>query len=424
MTDFSIILILILIISLFASFLYIFLSKKIKKNVIASDILLKDNIDEKENRIKMFSDVLQQIGDGIAIMDRNKNLVFVNRSFRKNIRSGPSDNVKKFELLTRNYELNNMINETIEKNEVQVIEKNITYFDRASEKIAYCKVFKIEGTKNYAAIVRDITYLQKTEKVRATFIQNLSHEIKTPITAIMGFIETLKNGALENRETAVKFFNIIEHHAKRLNSLIDDLLILTNIETGKTSLKIERFNLQTIIDSSVFLFQKEIRSKKLEIIQDIKNASILSDFSKISQIVTNLLQNAVKYTENNGIIKIEASIINIGEVEKILSKIDETAVFWDTIPPEKDTFLFLSMEDTGSGVSYVNLLRLGERFFRVDSSHSHDPGGTGLGLAIVKHTLKILNGVAILQSCLGSGFSFIAFIPAEMENQNIKDIKV
>jgi two-component system phosphate regulon sensor histidine kinase PhoR len=316
--------------------------------------------------------------------------------------------------LTRNYELNNIINKIIENNDSNIIEKKISYFDKADEKIISCKIFKISETKYYAVIIRDITYIQKIENIKSAFIQNISHEIKTPITAITGFIETLKNGALDNRETAVKFFNIIDHHAKRLNSLIDDLIVLTNIETGGASLKIEKIDPINIIENSLQLFESEIKTKNLKIIKNLDcfdGAAFFSDFSKINQIIINMLQNSVKYTEHNGKISIDLYFETNSGANSIIADLGETSIVWGAIDPDADNFLYISVEDTGIGVSYPNLLRLGERFFRVDSSHSADPGGTGLGLAIIKHILKLLNGTAILQSSLGNGFTFTVLIP-------------
>ncbi len=420
----STILIFILIITLIAFFLYYFLLKNKRIFSTFSDADINNKIKENENFLKIYKNILQKVTDGIAVIDENKNIIFVNSAFRKNIRSGLSDNVDRFELLTRNYELNNIINKIIENNDPNIIEKKISYFDKADEKIVSCKIFKIDETKYYAVIIRDITYIQKIENIKSAFIQNISHEIKTPITAITGFIETLKNGALDNRETAVKFFNIIDHHAKRLNSLIDDLIVLTNIETGGASLKIEEIDLINIIENSLQLFENDIRAKNLKIIKNLEcfdNTAFFSDFSKINQIIINMLQNSIKYTENNGKISIDLYFETNSGANNIIEDLSETSIVWGTIDPDADNFLYISVEDTGIGVSYPNLLRLGERFFRVDSSHSADPGGTGLGLAIIKHILKLLNGTAILQSSLGNGFTFTVLIPQTGINRSNDD---
>jgi two-component system phosphate regulon sensor histidine kinase PhoR len=249
--------------------------------------------------------------------------------------------------------------------------------------------------------------------VRAAFIQNISHELKTPITAIMGFVETLKNGAVENPEIRTKFIDIIGHHTKRLNYLIDDLITLANIETEKSPVKYEEINIKSHIDNSLILFEKEISEKNIGIINNMLNISFVSDSSKINQIITNLIQNAVKYTEKGGIIKLEGYITGAKTAYEFISDTEDTSVLWNNLPLKEDfkKFFFFSIEDNGKGVNYTNLLRLGERFFRVDSSHKGNHKGTGLGLAIVKHTLKLLKGGAVIKSSLGNGFIFSFVIP-------------
>ncbi|MHB1660535.1 MAG: sensor histidine kinase [bacterium] len=409
----------ILILSLFLFLLYIFLSKKINKNILIQILFTKSKFREYKDKIQGYVYILNNLSDGLAIIDHEKNILFVNNAFSKNIRSLKIPaNVKKFDFLTRNFELNSLINNATSDDNFKFVEKKISYFDRAEEKIINCIIFKIEPSNEYAVIIRDITYLQKIENVRAAFIQNISHELKTPITAIMGFVETLKNGAVENPEIRIKFIDIIGHHTKRLNYLIDDLITLANIETEKSPVKYEEINIKPSIDNSLILFEKEINEKNIGIINNILNASFVSDSSKINQIITNLIQNAVKYTEKGGIIKLEGYITGAKTAYEFISNTEDTSILWNNLPLKEDfkKFFFFSIEDNGKGVNYTNLLRLGERFFRVDSSHNGNHKGTGLGLAIVKHTLKLLKGGAVIKSSLGNGFIFSFVIPVTENN--------
>lgn len=419
MNGLSVTLTLILILSLFIYFLYIFLLKKIYKDIIIKKFLTKNRIKEYEEQINHYLYILNKLNDGLAIIDKDKNILFVNSAFKDNIRSASFPNsIKKFELLVRNFELNRLVDNIINKDDINSIEKKISYFDKAYEKTVNCIVFKIKNAKKYAIIVRDMTYLQKIENTRSAFIQNISHEIKTPITAIMGFVETLKNGAMDNHNTGIKFLDIIEHHTKRLNYLIDDLITLTKIETGKSSVKSEKIGIKSTIEHSLMLFEKEIKENKLDINKNIEDASFISDPSKINQIIINLIQNAVKYTDKGGVIKIEGSIVSASAAYNFISEMEDTSILWDNLQGTGGykKFFFFSVEDTGIGVNYTNLLRLGERFFRVNSSHTTEYKGTGLGLAIVKHTLKLLNGAAVLESSLGNGFMFAFMIPVSQDS--------
>lgn len=407
--------ILISILSLFIFFLYIFLSRKIYKHIMIKNLLIKNRLKEYEEQINLYLYILNNLNDGLSIIDKDKNLLFTNAAFKDNMRSVALPNtIKIFELLTRNFELNSFVNNVINTDNLDFAEKKISYFDKADDKTVNCTVFKIKGLEKYAVTVRDITYIQKVENIRSTFIQNISHEIKTPITAIMGFVETLKNGAMNNYDTNIKFLDIIEHHTKRLNYLIDDLIILTKIETNRSPVKSENIAITSIVKHSLSLFEKEIQDeKKIDIVTNLSDRTFASDQSKISQIIVNLIQNAVKYTEKGGVIKIEGHIIDTKKACDLMSEAEKTSILWgrmDKSEGQGEFFLF-SIEDSGIGVNYTNLLRLGERFFRVNSSHSGKYKGTGLGLAITKHTLKLLNGVAVLKSNMGTGFMFTFIVP-------------
>ncbi len=403
----------ILILSLFLFFLYIFLYKNIQT------LFVKNKFREYRDKIENYLYILNNIMDGLAIIDADKNILFVNEAFNKNIRSIKNQsNILEFDALTRNLELNSLIDDAVSDINFKFIEKKLSYYDRAEERIINCIILKIESSGEYAVIVRDITYLQKIENARTAFIQNISHELKTPITAITGFAETLKNGAIDNPDVRIKFIDIIYNHAKRLNYLIDDLITLTNIETEKTRVKYEKIYIKSGIEDSFVLFEKEIKEKKLTIINNISDISFMSDPVKINQIITNLIHNAVKYTDNGGTIKLEGRVIDYKAAADFILNIGDTSVLWDNLPLKEnsDEFFFFSIEDDGKGVNYANLLRLGERFFRVDSSHDDIHKGTGLGLAIVKHTLRILRGSAVIKSSLGNGFIFSFIIPGAENN--------
>ncbi len=398
----------ILILSLFLFFLYIFLFKNIQT------LFAKNKFKEYRREIENYMYVLNNITEGLAIINRRKDVLFVNHAFNKNIRSARiGSNMGGFDFLTRNIELNSLIDEAVKNDNFKFTEKKISYYDRAEKKTTSCTLLRIGNDDKYALIVKDITGIQKIENIRTSFIQNVSHELKTPVTAIAGFAETLKNGAIDKPSVRIKFIDIIEQHAKRLNFLIDDLITLSNIETEKSPLKYETIDIEKNIESSLILFEKEIKEKNLSVINNIKKDFFVSDPAKINLIITNLIQNAVKYTDNNGIVIVDGYIADSLTAADFVSNIEDTSVLWNNFLPEENggRFFFFSIMDNGKGVNYTNLLRLGERFFRIDSSHKDSIKGSGLGLAIVKHTLKLLNGSAVIKSGLGNGFTFSFVIP-------------
>lgn len=242
------------------------------------------------------------------------------------------------------------------------------------------------GEEKTLMVFHDITRLKKLEKVREDFVANVTHEIKTPLTAIIGFVETLQEGAIEDKESANKFLQVISQNAHRLNRLVSDLITLSSIETGDIKLQFEEVSIHDIIENILPVFEAKATGKGILINADIpKNISkIMTDRDKIFQILLNILDNAVKFTPDGGRITITAS-----EHDK--------------------EYVALKIIDTGIGIPSHEISRLGERFYRVDKTRSRELGGTGLGLSIVKHLMKALNGRLEIESEMKKGTTVSLF---------------
>lgn len=228
-------------------------------------------------------------------------------------------------------------------------------------------------------VFHDVTRLKKLEQIRTDFVANVTHEIRTPLTAIIGYLETIKNGAINNIEETKKFIDIILKQAERLNRLVEDLLTISNIEMKETKLDFEEVSLNMAVNNVVSLVDTKAKSKNITIHNNVREnlAPIKADRDKLTQIFVNLLDNAVKFTPENGEVFIE---------EK-----------------EEGDFVAVSVRDTGIGVPGDEVQRLGERFYRVDRSRSRELGGTGLGLSIVKHLMIAHGGRMEIESQLGKG---------------------
>ena len=236
-------------------------------------------------------------------------------------------------------------------------------------------------------VMNDITQLRKLENIRKEFVSNVSHELKTPITAIMGFVETLKN-IDNNNEDQKKFLQIIESHSDRLNSIIDDLLNLSRIEEqgGNEKLNLKNQKLLPVIDQAIQDYDILIRDKNISVkINCDKQISILQNSRLMQEALGNLISNAIKYSDNESEIIISVNQSN-----------DENII---------------AVKDYGIGISEKHQERLFERFYRVDESRSRDQGGTGLGLSIIKHIVNFHNGKITIDSELGSGSTFNIIIP-------------
>ena len=251
----------------------------------------------------------------------------------------------------------------------------------------------------------DITRLRQLEDMRKDFVANVSHEIKTPITAIKGFAETLMAGAIDDRENALRFLQTIKNHSERLNSLVEDLLTLSRIEFGDIKIEKTAVSLDDVIDTVFTTLRNKAEINGIYLRKEIPEnlGEIRADRNRLVQILLNLVDNGIKFTETEGVtvrVKSETSCLSLrGEAEAI-SKSD---IPYSARNDDLIDFIEISVEDTGIGIPQKHLPRLGERFYRVDSSRSRELGGTGLGLAIVKHLVKAHGWEMKIESTQGKG---------------------
>ena len=228
--------------------------------------------------------------------------------------------------------------------------------------------------------------------MRKDFVANVSHELKTPITSIKGFAETLLDGAAEEPEIRTQFLNIIFEESKRIEHLIEDLLVLSKLEKDESEINVEHIEVDYMLDDILPVIEQQAQKKSIKIDVDIEpNITLEADEEKMKQILFNLLMNAISYTPEKGSVSV---------------KINE----------EEDDVCF-TVQDTGIGISEQDLPRIFERFYRVDKDRSRETGGTGLGLAIVKHIVEVHEGKIEVDSELGKGTTFKVYIPKEAKEQ-------
>lgn len=243
-------------------------------------------------------------------------------------------------------------------------------------------------------VLHDVSRLRKLENMRQDFVANVSHEIKTPLTAIKGFVETLMHGAVDNPQETERFLGIIAKHVDRLNSIVDDLLSLSRIEQEgeKKEIRFETAELRSVIRNAVQVCQKKAEEKNIsvELDCDISLTAHL-DPTLFEQAAVNLIDNAVKYSPEGSTIAISC--------EKT-----------------EDSEIAIHFKDHGIGIPKQHLDRLFERFYRVDTARSRKMGGTGLGLAIVKHIIQVHDGRISVESTPGAGSTFSIFLPLKHDS--------
>ena len=243
--------------------------------------------------------------------------------------------------------------------------------------------------KKIIMVFHDMTRLKKLERMRADFIVNLTHELKTPLTAIIGYAETLQDMKVNNAALHDRFLGIIREHAGRLSRLVDDLLILSNLEQGDILLEMMPVSPRKIMENILPIIQSKADGKGLAVRLDLPDTLPLinGDRDKVAQVFLNVLDNAVKFT-SSGQIAVKAFI-----------------------RPDDPHYLSVQVADTGQGIPKAEIPRLGERFYRVDRARSRDLGGTGLGLSIVKHIMKAHDGTMDIESIVGKGTTITLHFP-------------
>lgn len=226
------------------------------------------------------------------------------------------------------------------------------------------------------------------ENIRSEFAANVSHELKTPLTSISGFIETLQSGAVNDPEARDRFIDIIAIETARLKRLIDDILLLSDIESKMDNYD-ETVNVKSVTESVIMMLEPIARKKEITIHNEVdKNFNIKGSNDKFKQMLVNLMENAIKYGEEGGNVWIKSKIVAFESI--------------------------VIVKDDGIGIEAKDIDRIAERFYRVDRSRSKKVGGTGLGLSIVKHTAALFNGELVVKSEPGKGSEFSIVMKKEI----------
>lgn len=230
---------------------------------------------------------------------------------------------------------------------------------------------------------------ERMETMRREFVANVSHELKTPLTCIRGYAETLKHGALKDPEAAARFVDKIEANAGQLQNLVEDLLKLSEIESERMEINPETIILRTLVTEVADRFQETMEAKRIQCLNRISPEwQVKADPKAVRQILGNLIDNAVKYTPDKGVITLEVEPYG--------------------------SFCRIVVRDTGIGIAERDLPRLFERFYRADKGNSRQMGGTGLGLAIVKHLVQIHGGEVGVRSEMDKGSEFWCTLPGQV----------
>lgn len=353
---------------------------------------LKDKLNSIEDKNSKMEAILSSVMNGIIAVDSSNHILFINPMAQKMLGIQEEDITGKHLLqVIRNNKLDNMIRGILEESSTIDEELTITY---PEEKI--CRLvtnpIRYPGSNRIVGIIiiiQDITQIRKLERMRSEFVANVSHELKTPLTSIKGFVETLKAGAIEDSEASIRFLNIIEDEADRLNRLISDILSLSELENRKLKVNVEDISVSVMVKEIVSMLQNQADKKDISLLYSVEEDiyKLKGDLDQFKQMLINLIDNAIKYTPEEGCVEITA----YNEGDNVVIKV----------------------KDNGIGIPKEHIPRLFERFYTADKARSRKVGGTGLGLAIVKHIVLQFNGQIGVQSEIGKGTEFTVILPAK-----------
>ncbi|MCL1887595.1 MAG: cell wall metabolism sensor histidine kinase WalK [Kiritimatiellaeota bacterium] len=339
---------------------------------------------ERAHRARLEA-VLASMTEGVLAVDASQRIILANRAAGGMLGFDTSSAVgHDIRATLRHPEVSRVLNTPIPPGEI--IEQDLFFTHGPAAR--FCLLHAASFADGALLVFTDVTRLRHLMNLRKDFASSVSHELRTPVTAILGFVETLLDGALDEPENARKFLEIIHAHTLRLRALINDLLALTRIERDEESglQNIELLPLRPVLRRALDDHRQNAGARHVSLACECpETLSAAFDANLFTQAVSNLVDNAVAYSHEGGVVTVAAR--------------------------ETEDAVEVEVRDAGCGIPEAELDRIFERFYRVDKARSRGNGGTGLGLAIVKHVMQAHNGAVAVQSVLGKGSVFTLRLP-------------
>lgn len=354
---------------------------------------LTKNMKEINSQNSKMNAILTSLVSVVIAVDRDMHVMFMNREAEKlfGISEGEAQGRYVLEVF-RNSAILDQVKDLLRARDY--IKTEIEIFDRMQRTYhVYANpILDFTATPDNIGVVmvfQDVTEIRKLENMRKDFVANVSHELKTPLTSIRGFVETLKNGAVEKPEVRDRFLDIIDVETTRLAQLITDLLVLSDIEKQTEQTAKDTLSVKQVAEEIVVLLAGSAKEKNVELILEAPETLplVCGNINWMKQMFINLIDNGIKYSKEQGLVKVTLS--------------------------QEGEMVCISIADNGIGIEEEHIERLFERFYRVDKARSRSVGGTGLGLAIVKHIILSFNGEIQVNSKLHQGTEFIIKIPIQ-----------
>ncbi len=325
--------------------------------------------------------------EGLLLLDPQGRIQLANRAFGELFEVATDVRGMTVLEVLRQHELTGLLARVEAERQVLGYQLKLGGFADRSVEINAAGILGQDGEGQGTVLVfHDLTRLKLLERTREEFVANVSHELRTPLSLIKGYVETLIDGARDNPEVCLRFLQTIHRNAERLHFLIEDLLIISELESGRVTLNVEELPLVPLVDRVLEDFKNQARSKNVTLTNAVAQGVVRADANRLHQVLGNLVGNAIKYGRNDGHVTLSAAPAALGLIE-------------------------VCVQDDGPGIAPESLERVFERFYRVDKARSREQGGTGLGLSIVKHIVQNHGGRVWAKSEPGKGSSFFFTLP-------------
>lgn len=357
-------------------------------NVLTSE--LKTSMDEISREKSKLEAILHYMDDGLIAVDRDGDIIHLNPKAIEmlNIVKG----VEKIDQIFQAIDEELMINNIVRHSSKWIGSKTIDY-NGTTLKVNYAPFENVRGVKSgFVFVLQDITEQEKLDRMRRDFVANVSHELKTPLTSIKSYTETLLDGGVDDQDTIQEFLGVIDGEADRMTRLVRDLLQLSNFDSNTASLDIQEHDMLHLIRQCIKKLELTSKIKRLQVKINTQEETIISkfDYDRMEQVLINVIGNAIKYTQEEGKVTVFASRLN-----------DE---------------VILRICDNGMGIPDKDLSRIFERFYRVDKARSRALGGTGLGLSIARQFVEAHKGTIGIESTVDIGTNITIRLPVGIDN--------
>jgi two-component system phosphate regulon sensor histidine kinase PhoR len=333
--------------------------------------------------------LFDSMAEGLLLLDEAGRVQLANRAFNRLF--GVSTEIRSRTIIEalRLHELTELVDILGTQKQVLGRELKIARPNERWVQVNGSAIFDGAGHRHGTVLVfHDLTRLKQLERTRQEFVANVSHELRTPLSLIKGYVETLLDGAKDNPEVAAKFLQTIDRNAERLKLLIEDLLTISELESGRVKLNLQSVPLRPLTEKVLADFKSRAESKEVTLLDQVPDLRVRADSDRLEQVLCNLVDNAIKYGRTQGTVSLIARPANAEQIE-------------------------VAVHDDGPGIPPESIERIFERFYRVDKARSREQGGTGLGLSIVKHIVQGHGGRAWAKSEPGNGTTFYFTLPQD-----------